>query len=120
MNKIKGSSKMNQSQELINLVEGTRLLRTNVYENKFGRFRVINMGETSRQTAWQVDWCTGTNIITYPSCQGDVFDSKNQAIAWVKGLAPTTVMRDKDLPTDGTWTDKTKTYEPHPEWDDTF
>lgn len=83
---------------------------TGVYENKYGRFRIVNNTDSSKSN-WVVDWFNGKDIKIYPD--GDNFRSKLEAIQWIKSLAPTKVLHERNMPTDGTWADLTKKYESH-------
>lgn len=73
---------------------------TGVYQNKYGRFRVTQFGAKN----WQVDYWDGVQVITYPASLGDVFNSKAEAIQWIKDLAPTKILSERQMPEDGTWT----------------
>ena len=96
-------------------VATNRVKPTNVYENRYGRFRVTNNTNDSGGN-WQVDWWNGKDIETYPQSSGDSFPPKPAAIQWIKSLAPTKILHERDMPSDGTWTDESKHYETHQEF----
>lgn len=95
-----------------------RTKKTDIYENKFGRFYIIDNDLDTKSHGWVARWFSAGSIRTYP--EGEFFRTKRDAVNWIKTLAATRALHEKDLPIDGTWTDDSITYEYHGLFDTKF